>query len=85
MRYLYVISYDLRKPGRDYDPLYDALEQEGAERILQSQWALKIGLPGQAKVLRAEFKRFIDNNDRLLVTEVDDWAGRKLKFSPNDL
>ena len=37
---LYLISYDLLKPGKNYDPLIDALTQQGAKRVLVSQWTL---------------------------------------------
>ena len=37
---LYLISYDLLKPGKNYDPLLDALTQQGAKRVLLSQWIL---------------------------------------------
>ena len=37
---LYLISYDLLKPGKNYDPLIDALTQQKTKRVLVSQWTL---------------------------------------------
>ena len=71
MRYL--ISYDLNKPGQNYDPLYAALAASGAKRILLSQWVLST--TSSSVDVRDHFKRFVDANDRLLVCElVHNWA-----------
>ena len=70
---LYVISYDLRKPGRDYKSLTDALKGIGAQRVLESVWAARRDQTSAEK-LRDYFKKFIDSNDRLLVVAVSDWA-----------
>ncbi len=68
----YTISYDLDKPGQDYTRLITRLQQHGAVRILFSQWALKT--TWSAVQLRDDLKSYIDTNDRLLVTQVTDWA-----------
>ena len=68
-----MISYDLIKLGKDYQVLYDELERLGAERVLLSQWAVnrtKTSCGG----LRDYLRKFIDSNDRLLVTELGEWA-----------
>src|SRR5208283_5389548 len=36
---LYVLSYDLRKPDMDYQPLYDKLHSVGAKHIQESVWS----------------------------------------------
>ena len=71
----YIISYDLVAPGRNYQPLWDELARIGAQRGLQSQWAVR-RVETTASGLRDHFKKFIDSNDRLLVTCLDssDWA-----------
>lgn len=40
MRKAYLISYDLDKPGQNYDKLIARLKQHGAVRVLLSEWAL---------------------------------------------
>lgn len=38
---LYLISYDLMKPGKDYKDLWAALYAIGAKRILESEWLVR--------------------------------------------
>jgi hypothetical protein len=69
---VYLISYDLDKPGQNYEQLIARLKAHGAFRVLMSQWAL--GTNWNAKQLRDDLAPYIDSNDRLLVTQVTDWA-----------
>lgn len=66
---LYFLSYDLRGE-RDYQKLYDELEKFHAVRILESDWCFK-RINTDAKGLRDYFKRFIDEDDGLCVSESD--------------
>ncbi len=76
----YVVSYDLKAPGKDYEKLWDALRAMKAERILESEWVLRRSSTS-ATGLRDHFRQFIDSNDRLLVVCIDsaDWSGWNLK------
>lgn len=75
----FLISYDLDKPGQNYERLINRLKQFGAFSVLRSQWALKTTwTPVQ---LRDDLKTYMDTNDRLLVTEVSDWASFNLMAS----
>lgn len=73
------ISYDLSKPGRDYQALYKAIikASDGTYyHCLDSTWIIntKLSAIQVAKVLWA----VMDANDKLLVTEVGPdvaWAG----------
>jgi hypothetical protein len=80
MRYL--ISYDLRTPGKDYQPLWKALNDVGAVRVLESQWS--VYHPNTTPMLLAQYcAAHMDNNDRLLVTEMpDNYAFMNLKAKP---
>ena len=82
----YVVSYDLREPGRDYESLYAALNALDAKRLMQSEWCLRHNNT-TAVELRDHFWQYMDNNDRLLVASLDNnnWAGRNLMFNPNDI
>lgn len=82
---LYIISYDLRKPSQDYPTLINALKRKGAKRILKSQWALKTNTSGQSAELRDELLRLIDDNDRILVTQLNGWAWFNLMADLNRL
>lgn len=64
-----LISYDLRKPGRNYQPLYDRLDAWGAKRTLESVWVLNANVSEQA--LRDDLLRFVDSNDGMLVVGLD--------------
>jgi hypothetical protein len=70
----YLISYDLDKPGQNYDRVTARLKQHGAVRVLLSQWALKT--TWSAIQLRDDLQaNGIDSSDRLLVTELrGEWA-----------
>ena len=82
----YAISYDLVAPGRNYQPLWDALGALGAVRILQSQWAVR-RYDTSAVGIRDHVSQFMDRNDRLMVTCLDgtDWAGRNLMADLNGI
>lgn len=82
----YSISYDLCKPGKDYQALYDALASIGANRTLLSEWTTK-RYNTNATGIREYLWKFMDANDRLFVKCLDsnDWAGRNLMFDPNAL
>lgn len=81
---LYVVSYDLISPGRNYEPLYSELLRLGARRILKSQWIIRS--PSTALQLREHFWQFIEDNDRLLVNAIDQsWAAYNLMVNPNEV
>jgi hypothetical protein len=66
--HLFSVSYDLLKPGKDYQSLYNRLHAFGAVRALYSQWMLSGNYT--AVQLRDDLKNYIDANDRLLVIDV---------------
>ncbi len=72
----YVISYDLDKPGQNYERLIARLKEHGAFRVQLSQWAL--GTTWTAAQLRDDLMGYIDSNDRLLVVQVAGWASFNL-------
>ena len=80
---LFIVSYDLRKPGRNYEELYEYLDQLGAKQIVESTYCFKSS--NSAKGLRDEFKKYIDDNDGLMVSQISDWASYNVKNSPNEL
>lgn len=86
---LFFLSYDLRNK-RDYQPLYDELKKFNAVRMLESCWCFKC-INTNAKGLRNYFKKFVDGDDGLLVSQVAEvdgvpqWAGLNLDGNPNEL
>lgn len=72
---LYSINYDLKKPGRDYSGLYDAIKGVGAWwHYLGSTWLVDTKL--DASAIWERLARHVDQNDRVLVIEVTaDYSG----------
>ena len=75
---LYLISYDLNKPEKDYPKLISYLESISAHRVLYSEWFLRSSSDRDA-VYNAVKSR-IDDNDGLLVCVVDSAIGCNLKY-----
>jgi hypothetical protein len=71
-----LITYDLRKPGQNYQPLWDRLEALGAIRVLESVWAVKTA--ATAAAIRDDLQRYIDPNDGLVVARIASAAWRNL-------
>ena len=77
---LYFLTYDLRK-ARDYKSLYDELSNFNAVRILESTWCFK-RINTSASGLRDYFKKYIDKDDGLTVSEVSDWGSYNTDGTP---
>jgi alkylhydroperoxidase family enzyme len=80
---LFFLEYDLRKQ-RNYDALYAELAAFNAVRILKSLWCFN-RVSTSASGLRDHFKKFIDSDDGLIVSEVTDWAAYNVEGNPNQL
>lgn len=80
---LFFLSYDLRN-NRNYQTLYDELNSFNAIRILESLWCFN-RINTNAGNLRDHFKRYIDSDDGLSVSEISDWATFNALKTPNDL
>ncbi len=80
---LYFLTYDLRK-SKNYDSLYKELDSFNAVRILDSTWCFN-RVNTSSKGLRDYFKKFIDSDDGLIVSEVSSWASIRTDGTPNDL
>lgn len=77
---VHIITYDLRKPGQNYEALLKRLRERGAVRLLESVW-IQSSVETPASV-RDDLVKFIDTNDRLLVAEVkNNAAWRNLMVS----
>lgn len=79
----YLVSYDLRKPDYDYQPLYDELENYDATRVQESVWVL-CSNQNAGQIHNVLWQHMHSSEDRLLVTQMkDNWksinAIRKIK------
>lgn len=72
---VWVVSYDLRSPGQNYQGLYDAIKSVPWAHVLDSVWLIEA--EGPASRIRDILKQKMDKNDGLIVvefTEDADWA-----------
>ncbi len=70
---VYVVAYDLKKPGRDYDDLYDAIKKYAYCHMQKSVWLVDTAL--SAAALRDILKKPLDSNDMIFVGELQKhWA-----------
>jgi len=84
MKWFY-ISYDLDKPGQNYQNLWNALSILGAHRVQDSLWLLRTNGTGSglAKQTAERLRKHIDKNDRLVVIESADSSWFNLMINPN--
>lgn len=70
---VFIVSYDLKSPGKDYSNLYDAIRRYTSCRILDSVWL--VDSSESAAQIRDYLKGYIDSNDELLVARLRQaWA-----------
>ena len=68
-----LISYDLKAPGRDYNPLYEAIKTYTWCQVLESAWAIDTS-KSPANV-RDHLKKVVDDNDEVFVVRMrQNWA-----------
>ena len=66
---VFVISYDLKAPGRDYAPLYSAINGLGEwQHPLESTWVVETA-KNENQIFEA-LKPTLDDNDLLLIFKV---------------
>jgi CRISPR/Cas system-associated endoribonuclease Cas2 len=65
----FIVSYDLRQPGRNYAALAAVLVALGAVRVLESVWVLPSS-PHSAQAIHTLLAQHIDYNDQLLVARL---------------
>lgn len=83
---IYLITYDLRTPGKDYNDLWDALKRLGAKRALESVWLVKREWGGSSgNPIDPLLSGHLDSNDRMIVTLFDEWSMRNTLVKVSDL
>ncbi|HXM68326.1 MAG TPA: hypothetical protein VN911_16465 [Candidatus Acidoferrum sp.] len=79
---VFLISYDLRKPDYNYQPLYDALDEIGAKHVQDSVWG--VDTTDEAKVVFDYLWQHVHSEkDRLFVVSFDKNGDYKAKNSIN--
>ena len=67
------ITYDLKAPGRDYKPLYDAIKTYTGCHALDSCWL--IDTQKTTEQVRDHLNGKVDGNDEIFVVKLrQDWA-----------
>lgn len=62
----YIVCYDLRTPGRNYESLYEALKKySNWGKLTESCWA--ITSPNNSSEICKNLLKYIDANDRIFV------------------
>lgn len=66
----YLITYDLDKPGQNYERLWNAIKKAFPTwfHALESVWIVESAL--KAEQIRDHLRAFIDSNDKLLVARM---------------
>ena len=78
---IYIVSYDLKTPGRDYESLYEAIKgYSGWWHYLESTWIIKSDMSA-TDIANALHKK-MDSNDYLLIVDItnkdkDGWLPKK--------
>ena len=68
-----LVTYDLKKPGQDYDAVHDYLKRFTRCKGLESVWLLDTTTSWSA--IRDHLKSLVDDNDVLFVVRITrDWA-----------
>ena len=70
---VYLVTYDLRQPGKDYSSVHEFLKQFAYCKDLESVWL--IDTQWTAQQLRDGLQQRIDSNDKTFVVRlIRDWA-----------
>lgn len=80
----FIITYDTHL-GRDYQPFYDAMDQNGGVRLAESVWG--IALENAAGEVRDWARNLLDDDDTIIVIQVKpkpSWATRKASKASTD-
>jgi hypothetical protein len=79
----YLITYDLMKPGQNYEKLYEAIKNVGPWcHLLESNWVVKSDLT--AAQIRDKITPHIDKSDKLFVAQLSRdaaWIGLSEEIS----
>lgn len=90
---IYLVTYDLLKPGKDYNKLYSAIKSYSGYylHILESTWLIAIpdGTYINADNITNTLRQNMDNSDRLMVTlitpnDTQGWLGKNVWDWLND-
>ena len=72
---IYLVTYDLKQPGRNYAPVFEYLKRYTHCKGMESVWLLDTS-PGSEVGIRDGMNALVDSNDKVFVTRLHDrtWA-----------
>lgn len=78
---VYLVTYDLHKVGRNYQPVFDLLNKNGAVHPMGSVWLVDSSFSRHE--WRNALRDAVDGNDEILVVQLhrDEWASFNLDSS----
>ncbi len=82
---IFLVTCDLRPPGRNYERFYARLRLWGAVRALESVWFIEA--PDAATPIKDDLCKFVNADDGILVVEITaeaDWALQNLRAGAAD-
>jgi hypothetical protein len=66
---IFLVSYDLKKPGQDYTGVYEAIKSaSGWWHYLESTWIIQTNRP--LEFWADKIKSHMDANDRLIIVDI---------------
>ena len=79
MATIYMIIYDLRNPGRDYNGLYETIKSLSSDwqHPLESTWFIYISQELSSQAIFEKLKEHIDKNDNLFIINVNNSKDRQ--------
>lgn len=75
---IYCVTYDLKSPGQDYDPVHEYLKQFAYCKYLESFWL--IDTTKSSSRIRNDLEDLVDSNDIIFVARLHkNWASLNYK------
>lgn len=69
---IFTISYDLKRPHKDYKVMWDEMDRLGAQKVLASVYLANLNLTTEQ--VRDYFQQYIlDDNDMLIVAKTTEF------------
>ena len=76
---VFLITYDLRKVGQNYTPLYDSIKSLSSDwqHPMESFWGVRVASQWTAQAIYERLRPNLDENDSLLIFEVEPQIDRQ--------
>lgn len=70
---VFLITYDLRKVGQNYTPLYDSIKSLSSDwqHPMESFWGVRVANQWTAQSIYEHIRPNLDENDSLLIIEIE--------------